>query len=692
MTILTVFKSVDDFDAVARSIEKTTGSLGKLSSVGKTLTVGVTAPIVAIGAAALGAAAVFDDAMDTIRQGTGATGAELNGLGDSFRTVLSHIPVDAGAAATAIADLNTRTGATGPALEGLAAQFLNLSRITGDEVAPLIASTTRLFGDWSVATDEQASAMDLLWKVSQSTGAEFGSLSEKLVQFGAPLRQMGFSLEESAALMGKWEQEGVNSELVLGSLRIAIGQFADAGIPMREGLDDTIAKIQALGPGSAATALAIETFGKRAGPDMAAAILEGRFQIDALLDTLDGSGETIQKAAADTDGFAEQWKLVKNNLMIALEPLGTRLLKVLEDLTPLLITGATAIAKVGEKFGDLSPTAQKIILVVGGVVAAIGPLLVAFASIGSAVVTILPWLPALGTAIGVLTGPVGLVVAAVVGLVVAWRNWSTITAIVRGVYTAAREWLVDKFQGIVDSIKGKIDAVTGFFSGMYNKIVGNSFVPDMIAKIGEQFGQLNTLMVDPTRVATTTTEGLFATLLSNLTSTLPPGLQGLFGDLAGRAATFLSDFSGKWLSTFTSLFGDGSDGLQGIVSAGLTALGNLLFPGFGSLLAGLEPIITAGLQRLGGLFVTFFRTIWGWFRSLWGWISDIFGGDGSGVDDSTTGSGTTDDSGIDHPGLLDQPSMGFEPGTAGHFSTFGSAASIALDGHEVVTAAQETRQ
>jgi hypothetical protein len=143
----------------------------------------------------------------------------------------------------------------------------------------------------------------------------------------------------------------------------------------------------------------------------------------------------------------------------------------------------------------------------------------------------------------------------------------------------------------------------------------------MIRGIAREFARLPSVMVKPTADATEETEGLFSNLLSNLTEKLPPGMQGLFDDLTGRAVKFLADFSGKWGTAFTSMFGDGSGGLSGIVRTGLTNLGNLLFPGFGSLLASLEPIITAGLKKLGGLFSDFFKWVWDGFKSVLGFLS-----------------------------------------------------------------------
>ena len=352
----------------------------RLSGVGKGLTAGVTLPIIAIGAAAVAAAMQFESATATIRAGTGATGEDLVGLRKDFDSVFKQVPQNAQEVATAIADLNTRLGLTGEPLQRLTKQMLDLADLTGTQVAPLIASATRVFGDWSVATADQSNTLDLLFKVSQSTGIGIDQLSNKLVQFGAPLRQMGFDIAESAALMGKWEKEGVNAELVLGSLRIAIGHFARENIPMREGLDRTIRSIQELGPGAEASALAMEVFGARAGPDMAAAILEGRFEIDKLMKSIAESPETIAKADDATETFAEQLAVLRNNVTLAIEPIGIKLLGALENIMPQLVAVIERVAGLAEWFGNISPAAQMTILSIVGLVAALGPALIVLGS------------------------------------------------------------------------------------------------------------------------------------------------------------------------------------------------------------------------------------------------------------------------------------------------------------------------
>jgi phage-related minor tail protein len=283
-----------------------------------------------LGAAVAGVAGLaklgesFDGAFDTIRTGTGATGKSLERLQDDFKTVFSSVPVSMGDASTAIADLNKRLGLSGKPLQRISTQMLNLSRVTGTDVAGNVANITRVFGDWGVSTKDQSAAMDQLFRASQSTGAGVDQLSQGVVKFGAPLRQLGFGFEESLAMLGKFEKEGVNTELVVGSMRIALGKLARSGEPAQETFRRVSEEIKNAGSTSEANALALELFGARAGPDMAAAIREGRFEIDELTKTIASGGDTINGVAGETDDWREKLRTLGNKAMVALEPLATK--------------------------------------------------------------------------------------------------------------------------------------------------------------------------------------------------------------------------------------------------------------------------------------------------------------------------------------------------------------------------------
>jgi TP901 family phage tail tape measure protein len=277
--------------------------------------------LVTVGKAAFDMSEELNSAYDTIRVGTGATGDALDELKTSFDNVFKSVPADASAVGTAIADLNTRLGLTGTELESLATQFLQLSRITETDVRTNIEKVTRLFGDWDVASEDYVTTLDTLFKISQATGINIDELSSTVVQSGASLRSMGFTLEEASVMLGKFEKEGVNTETVLSSMRIALAKFAEDGINAKTAFSQTIKEIQRLDE-SAGTARAIEVFGQRAGPDMAAAIREGRFEFDKLMQDIEESPETIADADKATYGFAERFQTFGNKVALAMTPLG----------------------------------------------------------------------------------------------------------------------------------------------------------------------------------------------------------------------------------------------------------------------------------------------------------------------------------------------------------------------------------
>jgi len=398
-----------EVDAALSKVQKSVGNLGaSMTKAGGIMTAAFTAPVA--GLVKLGME--FDDAMDKIRVGTGATGKNLTELGETFKKVYSSVPASVDSASTAIAELNTRLELTGEPLADLSMQVLNLSRITGTDLKTNIDAITKAFGDAGVAQEDYASALDWVFKVSQSTGVEMARLLDLMKTYGSPLRQLGYDWETAAAMIAKFEKEGVNTELVLGSLRIALTNFAREGIadPV-SALQDLIEQIENAGSAGEANAIAIEAFGARAGPDMAAAIREGRLSIDELVNSLRNSSESIQKAAEDTAGLSEKMDLLKQRATVALEPLGTAIMDTVERHFPAL---ESALASATEWFTSLGTAGQDSIAKITLGLAVGGPLLT---GLGLLVSSISKFNPSFTTLAGLLSGPVGIGLAAATALI-----------------------------------------------------------------------------------------------------------------------------------------------------------------------------------------------------------------------------------------------------------------------------------
>lgn len=565
-----VVKIGADISALQKGLDDASKSLSKagksFASVGGTLTKGLTLPIAAATTGILKLGMDFDNAFDKIRIGTGATGDALEELKGDFKAVYSSVPAGMADISTAIADLNTRTGLAGKPLQALSVQMLNLSRITGEDLSGMISNSSRLFGDWSIAADDTAGTMDYLFKVSQSTGIGFNDLNAKLVQFGAPLRQMGFDFETSAAMLGKFEKEGVNTELVLGGLRIALGKMAKVGITdTKAALEEVTKRIKEAGSTGEANAIALDMFGSRIGPDMAAAIREGRFELTELVSNLKTSSESINGAAFETMDFADQLTVMKNKAAVALEPLGSSLMQAINAAMPAIEGLIEKLTGVVDWFANLNGGSKMLVLSLIGVAAAIGPVLSLVGNLTSGIgsaVKMVQWLADANTLATLKTtamtvaqkaaaaaqwllnaamsaNPIGIILVALAALVAAIVYlWNT--------NEGFRNAVIAIWDGIMSGVKAAIDFILNLFATVVN-FFKNNWQSVLLFMVNPFAGAFKYLYENSEK---------FRSFVNNLLSTIKQWFTGLYTGIKNTVskvvASIQSAFNGvkTWMSNF----------------------------------------------------------------------------------------------------------------------------------------------
>lgn len=438
---------IDDLVKKYHTFDRQLKDVGEtMRNVGADMTRYITVPLAAAGALVVKAADDYDKGIAKIRIGTGATGDALKKLTDDMSAVWGTIPQGAEQIGSAIADLNTRLGLAGKPLQDMATQMLNLARITGGELTQTIAGATRLFVDWSVSTADQSKKLDYLFRVSQTTGIQMQKLLEITVQYGAPMRALGFDLENAAGAMGKWEKEGVNMETVLAGLKYGLGQFAKAGADPIE----TMAAIQKAISGARteadATSIALKAFGQRAAVDLSKAIQEGRFDLVEFVKAAREGSDTINDAADSSKTLGDRMLQLKERTEKALVPIGEKLVDVLEtSLLPILDKIIDKVAAAADWFSKLDPFWQKTIIGVGGVTTVAGP---AISGIGNLAVAAASLSIALGGG-----GGAGLVARLGSGAAALGRFGLVAGGIAAALYAAKEglEWL-----GKTDFMRGKI--------------------------------------------------------------------------------------------------------------------------------------------------------------------------------------------------------------------------------------------
>lgn len=442
----------------------------KMKSVGKKMSIGLTAPIVGIGTASIKAFSEVDEGMDTVTAKTGATGKELEKLQESFENVAANAPDSFEDVGIAVGEVNTRLGFTGEKLEKASDDFLKFATVNKTDVEGAIQLVTRAMGDAGIEADKYNQVLDYLTVAGQKSGISVDKLAENLAKYGAPMRALGIDTKNAIALFAGWEKAGVNTEIAFSGMKKAISNWGKEGKNSGEEFKKVMQQIKDAPDIASATTLAIEAFGSIAGPDLADAIKGGRFEVDEYVKALEEAGGALDQTFDDMQDPPDQAKVAMNNIKLILNDLGQTILGV---LAPSLQNLTEWLKNLQQWFTNLSPNAKQLIVVIGGIAAAIGPVLVVLGTLASSISSLIP-------VIAFIASPIGLVIAAVAAwvaaIVVAYNKIGWFRDFINTSFKVIKDIVVGVFNVLKDTTKSTFDFITGFIGGAMDgvaKIIGD---------------------------------------------------------------------------------------------------------------------------------------------------------------------------------------------------------------------------
>ncbi|KAA0944151.1 phage tail tape measure protein [Sporosarcina sp. ANT_H38] len=398
----------------------------KVTSVGKGLTVGLTAPILAFGAAGIAAFNDVDEAIDTVITKTGATGDAAGKLAENFRAVAKRVPDDLLSVGEAIGEVNTQFGFLGTELEDASQLMLQFANINGTDVTSASIASKQAIEAYGLANSDLNSVLDSVTKTAQDTGQSVDSLFDKATKGAPQIKALGLTFSEGTALIGSFEKAGVDSSAALSSMSKAQVIFAKSGKTLEEGLNGTIKAILGAKTETDALNIAAKVFGTKGGPRMVDAIKRGTFNLDEFTGAGEKAAGTVKKTFDETVDPIDQAAIAMNNAKLAMAEVGE---VVQAALLPFMEKATKVLGQAADKFRELSPEAKKTILIIAGAAAAVGPTLVVLGTLISSVGSIVGAFGAaslsiagaggLGAAILGLAGPVGIAVLAIGGIAAA---------------------------------------------------------------------------------------------------------------------------------------------------------------------------------------------------------------------------------------------------------------------------------
>ncbi|MBX9972540.1 hypothetical protein [Cytobacillus firmus] len=235
---------------------------------------------------------------------------------------------------------------------------------------------------------------------------------------------------------------------------------------LSDGLQETLAAGEAVGPFAELlerSGIVLDDFNK----GLASAIKNGE------------EGNYILQALADT-GLASVYEEFKNNNkeLIANREATLRFQTAMAELgatlLPIVAAASEKIAELTEWFNGLDESQQKTILTIGGIFAAVGPLIVIIGTIITAIGGLITIAGALGIGLGALMGIIAAVVAAI-GLLIAagvylYQNWEEISTKGQEIFTNVLNFLINTFNLITNVVNQAMDWIDQKTGGSFTSI------------------------------------------------------------------------------------------------------------------------------------------------------------------------------------------------------------------------------
>lgn len=445
-----------------------------MKTVGTNMSKYVTAPIAAVAGLSVKAFTEVDDAMDELVKMTGKTGDELADLQSTVESISTTLPVTFEDAAKAVGEVNTRFDASGDLADSLSQKFLKFAKITDSDVVDAIDSTQHAMAAWGLSTDKAGDYLDVLAKVAQDTGTSVDTLNQVVGDNKVIFDEMGMSVFTAANFVGELDKAGVDSSTAMAGLKKAMQNATKEGKPLDQALkelSDTLANGES---DTEAYQEAMDLFGNKAGPQLAEALKSGKISLTDFSRVAADSMGSVDQTFEDMLDPADKFTTAMNELKLLGADVGGTLL---EALAPAFETVGNALKSVAEWWASLSPEMQNTILIVAGIVAAIGPVVSIVGNIITVVSTLIPIIGAVTAAIGAMDialGPIILIIAAVAaaiaGIILVIKNWGKITEWFGKVWEDVTGWIKQAAEDVGNWVSDKWDKITSWTSEAWENV------------------------------------------------------------------------------------------------------------------------------------------------------------------------------------------------------------------------------
>lgn len=477
-------------DKLAQTAQKLEEAGKKMTDIGKEMTMKVTAPIVAAGTAAVLIGANFEASMSQVAAVSGATGKDLQDLEDKAREMGATTNKSAKDSADALGYMALAGWDNKQMMEGLE-PILKLSSAGNIDLARTSDLVTDSMSAMQMEVDELPGFLDKVAQASANSNTEVDQLMEAFLVAGGNMSSFNVPLEESTALLGiladkgfKGAEAGTAMNAIFTNLTSGLGNSAKAmdeiGVSAFDasgnfiGLENVLLQVKEKTEGM--------TDEQRAHY---ISMIAGKEHLKSFQGLMNGLGEdydSLKGKIEDSTGALEKmYDIMTDNLKGRWDEFTSALeeaaISIFEALQPALEVLLGSLQILVDLFNILPGPIQAVLVVIAGLAAAVGPVLLLFGMLAGsanavlAVMTKVPAILALASkaftviklAIASINLPITLLIVAVAGVAyLIVKYWDEIKEATVAVFTAIGEFLSEWGLSLLIILSGPIGWVIAY--------------------------------------------------------------------------------------------------------------------------------------------------------------------------------------------------------------------------------------
>lgn len=360
----------------------------KIARTGDAMTMGITTPLLAVGAASSKTAMDFESSMSRVKGALNDPSADMDGLRQLALQMGADTVFSASEAGAAMEEL-AKGGLTAADIKaGALKTTMDLAAAGGIGLSDAANTVVQSMGAFNLSADQTAGAANALAGAAAASSADVSDLTQGLSQVSAQANSAGWSIQDTTAVLGAFADAGIKGSDAGTSLKTMLQRLSaptDKAAAMMQSLGINVR--DADGNMLDAASIAGELSSKMSKLDAATrdAAMQTIFGADAsraALVMMNQGTEGIRKYTAATNDQMAAQRLADSQMgetERAIEEMNgsieTASVKLGGALAPVVTDTANAIGNAADSFTELDDGAQSSIVTMGLVVAAAGPVL-----------------------------------------------------------------------------------------------------------------------------------------------------------------------------------------------------------------------------------------------------------------------------------------------------------------------------